>query len=178
MTPILFNTDMVQAILENRKTTTRRVAGRRRKAPCRPGDILYVRETWAEGADGFEYRADHAASDGRGWRPSIHMPKQAARIFLRVTSVRLKRLQKISDADAWEEGAEGVSCDCEDEIFCSRCYNTGWIRSPRSEFIRIWDSTLKSADRALYGWAANPWVWVIEFHRISREEAIAHDRNM
>lgn len=195
--PILFNTEMVRATLENRKTATRRVVKpqhlrvldspyhkehpetpcevllkRLCEPPCHPRDILYVRETWAESADGYVYRADNPDSDGWGWRPSIHMPREAARIFLRVKNVRVERLQEIDDAQAYAEGAEGVPCNCDgSEVFCSRCCNTGWFISPRSEFARIWDSTIKPVDRVFCGWRANPWVWVIEFQRIDREEA-------
>lgn len=128
-------------------------------APYEPGDILYVRETWAHpslteigfGADPkmYLYKADGvqpAAWDK--WHPSIHMPKEAARIFLRVKDVRVERLQHIDDDGVVAEGLK--------------------IGDP---FDELWDSTIKPADRALYGWAANPWVWVIEFERISREEA-------
>ena len=226
MKPILFNTEMVRAILDGRKTVTRRVV----KEPwyvddeevCRfsgmamhrgcdythgmpyfdrpyhPGDILYVRETWAvhpcndrlppsipckkteTGKDCYIYRAD--AMNGKTpcgvypephcWRPSIHMPKEAARLFLRVKSVRVERLQDITPAQCVAEGADGTPCDCDgSEVFCSRCCNTGWITSACSEFVGIWDSTIKPADRALYGWEANPLVWVIEFERITKEEA-------
>lgn len=203
--PILFNTEMVLATLENRKTATRRVVKPQPllpyfhevdgewfwtsnntdddmmawwpsyetglRPPYRPSDILYVRETWAESADGYVYRADDPDSDGWGWRPSIHMPREAARIFLRVTGVRVERLQEIDDAQAYAEGAEGVPCNCDgSEVFCSRCCNTGWFISPRSEFTYIWDSTIKPVDRALCGWRANPWVWVIEFQRCEKPE--------
>ena len=174
--PILFNTEMVRAILDGRKAVTRRVVKRPwyidedvllPESGCcmhygthethgmpyvdsihRPGDILYVREPWAEGADGFEYKADHLDSDGWGWRPSIHMPREAARIFLRVTDVRVERLQDMQPYDIAFEGFR-----------------------KQKDFIALWDSTIKPADRALYGWDANPWVWVIVFERINREEA-------
>ena len=180
--PILFNTDMVRAILDNRKTVTRRVVkgyalyhleldtdgsiiGVYNQdeghvfpvmdyAPYRPGDILYVRETFFEHKGRFYYKADgkHETLDKLGitfkWHPSIHMPREAARIFLRVTDVRVERLQGIDDDGVVAEGLE--------------------IGAP---FDELWDSTIKPADRALYGWEANPWVWVIEFERISREEA-------
>lgn len=148
------------------------------RPPYRPGDILYVRETWAAWSrtmgtpPALYYKADRNNPDGIKWRSSIHMPREAARIFLRVTDVRVERLREIDDAQAYAEGAEGVPCNCDgSEVFCSRCCNTGWLISPRSEFARIWDSTIKPAGRAIYGWAANPWVWVIEFERISKKEA-------
>ena len=184
---ILFNTEMVRATLENRKTATRRVVKpqhlrvldspyhkehpetpcevllkRLCEPPCRPGDILYVRETWAESADGYVYRADNPDSDGWGWRPSIHMPREAARIFLRVTGVRVERLRDITEEQAQAEGLY-----------------KGWQLTERSSpavtakqaFMWVWDMTVKSPKRSLYGWMGNPWVWVIEFQRINREEA-------
>lgn len=186
--PILFNTEMVRAILEGRKTVTRRVVtpqppagvtqlyhgaapGRWRspgkdvwveiRAPYQPGDILWVRETWqVKRGGGYMYKVDTVGSfdlyitpEGRvvndiPWRPSIHMPREAARIFLRVTDVQVERLQKIDDAGVVAEGLE------------IGCY-----------FDELWNSTIKPKDRPTYGWDANPWVWVINFERISKEEA-------
>lgn len=139
------------------------------KAPFWPHDILYVRETWTVWNGNYEYKAD--VDDGYGpfcsnctldicaggcnsilkWHPSIHMPREAARIFLRVTDVRVERVQDIDDDGVVAEGLN--------------------IGDP---FDELWDSTIKPADRALYGWNANPWVWVIEFERITREEALPH----
>ena len=139
------------------------------KAPFWPHDILYVRETWTVWNGNYEYKAD--VDDGYGpfcsnctldicaggcnsilkWHPSIHMPREAARIFLRVTDVRVERVQDIDDDGVVAEGLN--------------------IGDP---FDELWDSTIKPADRALYGWDANPWVWVIEFERITREEALSH----
>lgn len=216
MKPILFNTEMVRAILDGRKTVTRRLvkdppnnvhAGRcvlgaglfdeathmRVVAPSiKIGDILYVRETWhkyrvkkpqkAVPVDFAEvqylYRADGevANSDGSpfAWRPSIHMPKEAARIFLRVKDVRIERLQDITQDEAVKEGCTGVPCDCSniDEHGCVDCFNTGWVEPPTIDFMWLWDSTIKPADLPAYGWEANPWVWVIEFERINKEEAM------
>lgn len=174
MKPILFNTEMVRDMLDGRKSVTRRLVKPRPlwrarpvqqeeypeywgnwddeklyKAPYRPGDILYVRETWTESKDGYAYKADEPGSDGWGWRPSIHMPKKAARLFLRVKDVRVERLWDITYDKAIAEGAKS-----------------------ENNFIWIWNNTIKKADIPLYGWAANPWVWVIEFERISREEAM------
>ena len=178
MKPILFNTDMVRAILEGRKTVTRRVvkpqpAGDGSKPeplakrpgywnawgddyvyrqPHHPGDILYVRETWNKAPfryDEFIYKADGCYGPDMPWHPSIHMPREAARIFLRVTDVRVERLQEINDDGVVSEGME--------------------IGAP---FDDLWDSTIKKADRTLYGWEANPWVWVIEFERISKEDGL------
>lgn len=135
--------------------------------PCfyQPGDILYVRETWAEGADGYEYKTDHKDSDGWGWRPSIHMPRAAARIFLRVTGVRVERLWDITEEQAKAEG-----------------FYKGWAptktasmsSTAKQAFMWTWDSTIKRADQVRYGWGANPWVWVIEFERCEKPEEAIH----
>lgn len=204
MKPILFNTQMVKAILEGRKTVTRRVikpqpysqvftkavglsgffvtqGGSLYIPQYQPRDILYVRETWQffpcidcvksmcdttpqtyEDSDSVTegcwiYRADYTESDQNRvcWHPSIHMPKEAARIFLRVKDVRAEPLKNIKYFDCLAEGIPYRQM--EDDI----------IR----DFAELWDSTIKPADRASYGWEANPWVWVIEFEQISRKEA-------
>lgn len=201
MKPILFNTEMVRAILEGRKTVTRRVVkpqppatsvvrkrscawdwsfwadcdmGHLMKPPYHPGDILWVRETWAKSMAGtFMYRADDKAIMVERWHPSIHMPKEAARLFLRVTDVRVERLQDITDYRA-----EGIhpSEACE-ECFAV-CGGCDPLNSPTGcdneidAFAGLWDRTVKPADLPLYGWEANPWVFVIEFERISKDEAL------
>lgn len=208
MKPILFNTEMVRAILDDRKTVTRRVLkphNTRKAKRCeylqgeglwfddeinefdkdthikdysisscwigteiyiqkyasyRPGDILYVRETWCQPATHtFWYKADSSIQNVL-WRPSVSMPREAARIFLRVTDVRVERLQDISDKDLLREGE--VPYICADGTFDRK--NT------KTSFLGMWDATLKPKDRALYGWAANPWVWVIEFERCEKPE--------
>lgn len=209
--PILFNTEMVRAILEGRKTVTRRVIKPQPRQgeekphrlrsgcwffeipsrrfpctpdvsvgpywpPCQPGDILYVRETWASVPDLFDefpqyiYRADYDENDlhlGAGndqtltdfpacvkWRPSIHMPKEAARIFLRVTDVRVERLQNITGDECPSEGVPLYSGPAGGREACYRFC-----------FADIWDDTIKPSDLRDYGWSANPWVWVIKFER-------------
>lgn len=93
------------------------------------------------------------------WRPSIHMPKEAARIFLRVMDVRVERLQQITEEQAEAEG-------------CQAYANWEGSMVPAIvSFSDVWNSTIKPADQALYGWNANPWVWVIGFERIGKEEA-------
>lgn len=195
--PILFNDEMVQALLTGRKTCTRRAIklpdkmtgrpigksgdssnplgffypGGIKRPPYQPGDILYVRETWSEikNADGSHKKYVYKASDQYpfgesryiikfNWKPSIHMPKEAARIWLKVTDVRVERLQDITEAEAILEGATN---------------NIAFIHSPdneydhihtaREHFIDIWNSTIKKGDLDKYGWDANPFVWVIEF---------------
>ena len=198
MKPILFNTESVRTILGSQKTVTRRVVKPQPKdgfipvwrgnwdgtvgsrpawavmPPYQPGDILYVREAFGRHPSGkYCYRADYIGAFGWGWHPSIHMPKEAARIFLRVTDVRVERLQDITEEQAIAEGAVGVPCSHPNSsidggtVCCVDCMNTGWIEPPIVNFAEIWDSTIKPADRDKYGWAANPWVWVIEFERIS-----------
>lgn len=216
--PILFNTEMVRAILDGRKTCTRRVAknvpdhihriepvyenGRFQFdcfyssyvvaldayadfcMPCLPpyqqGDILYVRETWSHpivpsDKNRYVYRADEVAEDGfkneaHIWHPSIHMPKEAARIWLKVTDVRVELLQDITEDGVLKEGAQGVRCDhvAIGEHGCTDCLNTGWLEPPIIDFMQTWDSTIKKSDLDRYGWDANPWVWVVEFERCEK----------
>lgn len=232
--PILFNTEMVRAILDGRKTCTRRVikpqpqsrlcytyAGSHKgcigkwtypnrgahefwgeeyklpenikneelskqwNPPYHTDDILYVRETWGEGYEEgtYIYRAsDKLAglptfkeSSKLIYHPSIHMPKEAARIWLKVTNVRVERLQEITEKQACMEGT-----DPWDEA----CYeNNGWhptFSDPDSGgepniidgFHKLWDSTIKKNDIDSYGWDANPWVWVIEFERCEKPEGV------
>lgn len=222
--PILFNTDMVRAILDGRKTQTRRVikpqpkmilcyafAGygcgkwgypdknayqywgdkykrtveltpddekRRWTPPYHTDDILYVRETWGEGyvEGSYIYKADDKLanlpefkeSSKLIYHPSIHMPKEAARILLKVKDVRVERLKDMTDKDALNEGAHGVKRDHAGlgAYGCTDCMNTGWLEPAILEFMGIWDSTIKKSDLDRYGWDANPWVWVIEFDSI------------
>lgn len=207
MKPILFNADMVRAILGGRKTVTRRVVklkysnthlemftnkyGTRliekqneepgvttiknsdgtmthtllacieKAPPYRPGDTLYVRETWSRSMAGtYLYRATDIPFIHDRWNPSIHMPREAARIFLRVTDVRVGRLQDITEKDMQQEGVITRPLLNDFEKFISQ-----------KSFALLWDSTIKPADRALYDWEANPWVWVIEFERCERPGA-------
>ena len=185
--PILFNTEMVRAILDGRKTQTRRVIrfpegttghlppsgakdyiywpGGIKRAPYKPGDTLWVRETWKQyttgtaGAgliDGYLYKADEPLNtsgmmvEGR-WHPSIHMPKEAARIWLKVNDIRCERIQDITNKDA---KAEGMNCATD---------NSGQMH--RFKFQKLWDSISDEKSN----WDANPWVWVISFERIERD---------
>ena len=195
MKPILFNTEMVQAISEGRKTVTRRLVKPQHlqvldspyhnehpkvpdevlieklcEPPYHPGDILYVRETWHKDVGRYMYRADYSDTEkfcrnGKEvcikWSPSIHMPKEAARLFLRVTDVWVERLRDIGDCT--KEGVpRGGHATAHMNDYDERCY-----------FRALWNSTIKPADRDRYGWDANPWVWVIEFERISRKAALS-----
>jgi len=184
--PILFNTEMVKAILGGRKTQTRRVikpvalgmiyedSSPARKPPYHVGDILWVRETWCKWwLPHGEWRYIYKATSPHGntapampdsddepftmpWRPSIHMPKEAARLFLLVTSVRIQRLQEITSGEAVAEGIK------------SNLRNPSEAADALIAFEELWNSTIKPADLPRYGWEANPWVWVIEFERINR----------
>lgn len=261
MKPILFNTEMVRAILDGRKTVTRRIikfptwmneepdefgewtgysadgAGQNTFgipretlpeliAPYRKGDILYVRETWQEvfeteydsEAPGYcknireqilnwddlqkaeagmstewscaamaprmkyyVFKTDnfvYAQPDTElKWRPSIHMPKEAARIFLRVTNVRVERVQNMTIPDIVAEGAYE---DCRE---CIECYSSNGNQccageadecnkydDARCTFVQLWNSTVKPSDLDRLGWSANPWVWVYEFERAEKPE--------
>ena len=118
------------------------------------------------------YRATDEISGDAKWHPSIHMPKEAARIWLRVTDVRIERLQSITVEGAIREGAEGEKCHHTNAgaFGCTDCMNTGWIEPPQVEFMQIWNSTIKKSDLDRYGWDASPWVWVIEFVKIEKPE--------
>jgi hypothetical protein len=221
--PILFSGQMVRAILEGRKTMTRRVIKPWPADPCGgfrlmddgktfmdfsmmvmgepdnfdfnseytcpygvPGDRLWVREAhifdWDEELQDLilTFKADgeqHFIQDNAGrisleqcnkWRPSIHMPRWASRILLEVVSVRVERLQEISQEDAIAEGIErvGGAASCspwrnyligkpgEMSLHCS---------APSRSFQTLWDSI--NASRG-FGWDVNPWVWVIEFRKV------------
>ena len=201
--PILFNTDMVRAILDGRKTVTRRCVkflnGKNPNwtgyvkdglmlyngtnepciKPCQyhPGDILYVRETWSDDRQftkdstpgRYFYKASESDEFTVKWKPSIHMPKEAARIFLNVKDVRVERLQEIPHDGALKEGIH--FCECPDgftwkpETDMHNCYIT-----PMGAMQVLWNSTIKKSDIYRYGWDANPWVWVIEFERCEKPE--------
>jgi len=197
--PILFNTEMVRAILDGRKDATRRIVkgfipddavwgytaftpkgyiscrgtfadgyGEKFfKLPCEPGDILYVRETWMDyagltmyKADCDIYRLDSLNLAGFGWHPSIHMPKEAARIWLKVTDVRVERLQEITSEQISREGVE---------VEYPHVLNG---EEKRYAFSTLWNSTIKKSDIDRYGWNASPWVWVIEFERCEKPEGV------
>lgn len=249
MKPILFNTEMVKAILDGRKTVTRRVvkpqpmcygtnttiephnndfflSAERRWLRCRIcgndpeysregsnishhwnspydlGDILYVRETWAYGyvdTTDFEcrcnecffeelkagtekdsflmpryfYRTENLDGLNVRWHPSIHMPKEAARLFLRVTGVRVERLQDITYEGCKAEGFDG-------SIFTDDTEGLPAIAINR--FSKLWDSTVPKHPNKFksykYYWKDNPWVWVIEFERISQKEAMSEGQHV
>lgn len=247
--PILFNTEMVRAILNGRKTVTRRLIKSQQligilpdkckngmpeeflkekkfmfkpycdmtdaelietayNPPYQPGDTMYVRETWRVGAwdirnqmiafdykDGtcgeliyihdrelFERLVNQSREDARKakceyngvdfiwekgkspcrWHPSIHMPKEAARIWLKVKDVRVERLQNMCLDDFINEGV-----DVPNEAFNDPKNAYGFAKF---RYSGIWTSTIKIEDNDRYGWKANPWVWVIEFERCEKPE--------
>ena len=199
MKPILFNTEMVKAILDGRKTTTRRVikpqpingimtaagllkaipehmdwGGKVIKPTYQKDDVLYVRETFGtyRACDiiSYAFKADYIDPKNlekakllvRRWHPSIHMPKEAARIFLRVTDVKAERLQDITDNEAKAEGTDS------DVQIAGGYVNPNYYRSRFSW--HVWDSTIKKSNLNRYGWDANPWVWVISFERTARPD--------
>jgi hypothetical protein len=236
--PIIFNTEMVRAILNGRKTQTRRVIKKipentyriehvdenlweasygvygdficmdlykEIKPPYQIGQVLYVREKWQEvyetevidyqivdvrniivnfddipktcvglstewsmrgmkprnkyyvyGADNIKYADGY---DGLRWQSPAIMPKEAVRIFLKVTDVMVERLQNITDEDAKAEGSNhknGKNVGVEEKLY----------KTAIDRFVDIWDSTIKKSDLARYGWDANPYVWVVEFERV------------
>jgi len=170
--PIIFSTSMVKAIEAGIKTQTRRivkisdsprlvggqiidneacffVAGQSKpfkkiKCPWCPGDRLWVREAWAAGGYGPIHRASYSHPDMVMWKPSIHMKREIARIFLEVTAVRVELLNDIGNIDAF---AEGVPPNCDAE--------------PVDVFLTIWNDI-----NGVGAWQKNPWVWVIEFRRV------------
>lgn len=153
------------------KEHTDKLSTAERTCPICPGDILYVRETWHKGLERYMYRADYSDTEkfyqgGKEiemkWHPSIHMPKEAARIWLKVTDVRVERLQEITAESALTEGADKY------------IHANGTLNEDQTitSFIGIWNSTIKKSDLDRYGWDASPWVWVIEFERCEKPEGV------
>ncbi len=225
MKPILFSTAMVQAILEGRKTVTRRVIKPPKWAsedvndieiqdnqavtickktgcfavinsPYKVGDVLYVRETWCTHNEindnafdsdlipGYYYKV---TDDGKipyfntdkdvisGWKPSIHMPKELARIFLKVTDVQVERLQDITEEQAIKEGIINpcTICNCTNTFSeCDTCIRGGI--STKDIFLNYWDELIYKSDKTRFKTSENyskynPWVWAIEFERCEKE---------
>jgi hypothetical protein len=228
--PILFNTEMVRANLDGRKSCIRRLVkgfvpddaiwgytaftpkgyiscrgtfadgyGEKFfKLPYQPGDIIYVRETWYKGLERYMYRADYSDTEkfyqgGKEiemkWHPSIRMPKEAARIWLKCTDVRVERLQEITESGAKAEGIRGYTKD--GNLYKYAVTDDWWIdyhnkhkeivtgtwwqdmpRTAKDAFSYLWNSTIKKSDLDLYGWNANPWVWTIEYERCEKPEGV------
>ena len=216
--PIIFSTEMVRAILEGRKTMTRRVVKPQPshdvfvpdegfihctedgticgqylvlnppddacaevaefpvKSRYKPGDVLWVREAWCKNENpnspnygGYEYYADYEGAHCQSlikWRSPIHMPRKAARIFLKVKNIQVERLQDITEEDAEAEGAI--------DWICQQHNNGTWIDNamrgaacakPKRAFALLWNSIYEKH----FGWDQNPWVWVIEFEKVEPE---------
>lgn len=131
------------------------------------GDILWVRETWLMGDDGLYYKADATtgseemrAAYGYKWRPSIYMPRSVARLFLKVKSIRVERLQDITEEDTRAEGCITFHDKIGDGKFDDVAE---FDLTARGAFIELWEGL--NSKRG-YGWNLNPWVWVIEFERM------------
>lgn len=217
--PILFNTEMVRAILDGRKTVTRRSVKREihifqknremlvyddrylfdfaldayidSQARYKKDDILYVRETWSnyegrtpyylykadyeDGQEGFWFEQEQENwIDLPKWKPSIHMPKEATRIFLRVTNVRIERLQDIRYYEIYQEGIPSNDIcfeKCKENKLCVDIGSEGKCHAINA-FKNLWNSTVNKNERLLYSWVANPYVFVYEFKCITKEEAM------
>ena len=218
--PILFNTKMVRAILDGRKSCTRRLVkhdvefvlnspyhkahpevedkqmiSKLCNPPYQLGDIIYIRETWAwcpcwdcglnveETGCGHEqeqkyngekkehgcyiYRASCADNEYPSvdtWHPAIHMPKEAARIWLKVTDVRVERLQEITMNEIRSEGLSSMAV------------YAGDMEIALKEWELLWNSTINKSDLDRHGWHASPWVWVIKFERCEKPEGVENGR--
>ena len=188
-TGLMFKAPLVRAILEGRKTQTRRVVKRlplrinrdanameidvaniengefAKRVPCpmgQPGDLIYVRETFAPYERDCFYRADSGSTAMGPWKPAIHMPKELARIWLEVTGVRVERLQDISNEDAIAEGVNRIAHGREGSYYSAirnEQHPKNWI-CPDDAFRELWEST--GGD-----WDANPRVWAIDFKVLS-----------
>ncbi len=189
--PILFSGEMVRALLDGRKTQTRRVflvtgplgdksavtspdeeimqfddgtfhyrstGGLSGPYPCpygQPGDLLWVRETffdWGVGSNRIQYKTETSKVDEVPWSPSIHMPRWASRLTLKITDVRVERLQGISREDVLAEGIQVATADVASLGEFHACYRG------------LWNSL--NAKRG-YSWETNPWVWALTFKPIN-----------
>lgn len=222
MKPILFNTTMVKAILEGRKTQTRRIIKRTpsNDEPCgygfwkefnendrkwyvkdythgsiwwtseeyiskfskyHVGDILWVRETWQESEcfdwhikGQYVYKADFEEGDitwtpKPQWRPSMHMPKCAARIFLKVIDVRIEKLSDMNQEDFIKEGIRTYTKDNKIFKYAVDENQYSWSempRNPQGAFKKLWNSTINKKDIGMYDLNSDPWVLAIEFERV------------
>ena len=218
MKPIIFSAEMSQAILDGRKTQTRRVL--RTQPICERTvfeygdlveyrmvennaqvhgwkevarhttryqiyDVLYVREGWATGYrdDDICFKADVYAgcvkphnrpeaapveASSLRWKSPIHMPKAIARIFLRVTGVRVERLQDISAEDVLAEGIEFVRVAPSLKYRDQYCYFEDCEYATAESFIKLWDKI--NDKKKGCSWEDSPWVWVYEFERIERND--------
>ncbi len=218
--PIFFIPDLTRAILENRKTATRRLVkfnkgqnpnwtgyvkdglilydGNNRPCSKRSqyqiGDILYVRESaMIHCMKNFEkkvkmlFSADNSLveftvsdkeydrllkySDLNKFLSPYWLTKETARLWLKVTDVRVERLRDITEEQAVKEGFDGTRCGCDSlRSMCVECCGTGWREPPTVGFMYTWDGTINKKDISRYGFFANPWVWVIEFERCEKPD--------
>lgn len=207
MKPILFSTPMVKAILEGRKTQTRRIVKHNAAGSMKPnsiieGDILWVRETWLKADDGFYYKADIKVPSqsedlrkayGYKWRPSIFMPREVCRLFLKVKNVRVERLQDITEEDAMAEGVKDPY-DYQESDYYEQQHKRG-LEINKSAFAGLWDTiyaaprTVKNEEDEIlyyesYPWEdiqetreykgkpwyvhGNPWVWAYGFEQVDK----------
>ena len=194
--PLIFNDAMVRAILDGRKTQTRRIAHdisgifQVKQRPCEPGDVIWVRECWTPDhaafyphypiiyrADGYDPRENSPpgpsgtcwSSEQRArfpfkWRPSIHMPRWACRLFLDVTLVRCERLQEITEADAMEEGVERIEYG--PHTVCGEPVHP-MTSTYREAFAKLWDSIYAAPQPikqrgTIVGYRSFPWAGVQE----------------
>lgn len=190
--PIIFSGPMVRAILDGRKTQTRRVIKEKHRAGSmasqmrfqlcpygQPGDRLWVRETWGLHDQGFDtseessfpiYRADTDRPEPARWRSSIHMPREACRLVLEVTDLRFELLQDISEADAIAEGINVIRIGsgyhdrytAVDRSWSDAIEQDPDIHATAHAAYRELWTSIKSAE----SWNDNPWVWVIKFARV------------
>lgn len=229
MIPILYSTPMVQAILLDKKSATRRTKGLEGinkspekfmydglALPCpvplrdenhhwfnildddgkdtgnyqtvkcpygQVGDVLWVRETFLNISEfkeaplfsnvlgDFVYKADTDFIGCNQWKPSIHMPKKAARIFLEIQSITIERLQEITEIGAIAEGIEQVGVNMMDhplyKIYNNLHPDRDGIIYPKVSFCSLWES-INGVD----SWELNPWVWVIEFEKTEKPQNI------
>lgn len=203
--PILFSTAMVQALLDGRKTMTRRTKGLEglenfyfqslvhhasglftfvengnysptkeeiKNAICpygQVGDVLWVRETFKKSdytPNGYTYKANaHPQMPKKGWKPNIHMPKEACRMWLEITNVRVERLNDITEADAiaegvllHERGTHWLNYEAQKHGLTQFIYN---LRSAKKSFESLWE-VINGKESLL----SNPWVWVIEYKKV------------
>lgn len=173
--PVFLNTDMVRAILDDKKTVMRQairpqpeVLDDSVKPIYNIGDVLYVRETWQDIGSGYAYKADIGRVEGGyeahlvpTWCPPLCMPKTAARLFLRVLGVTAERLQDITHE---ERLREGIRLSGYEVVSLLNDFKTAEVGI--EYFARSWNHSIKKSDRDVYGWQANPYVWVISFERI------------
>lgn len=185
--PTLFQTEMIQAILENRKTQTRRIIKDPTlqenpnnvdeeflvltvKSKYKVGDVLWVRETFYETTapelnGAYYYKASIDSGWKLKWKPSIFMPKAACRIFLEITEIRIERLQKISYHDAEQEGVAVMEDGWKNYLKLPKKTLPDYWNNPYTSFQSLWEKINGSKN-----WDENPFVWVISFKRIDKPE--------